>query len=114
MKNKHKAFRNINILLKNSDKLLPLYNNKHHKSIINKKNIIVDNNTGSSLDCLIDLVKYIYNSDSNGHKYWKSTLIIEYTSGTIRITYFISLLELIKKIVDDLGWILNISIELSG
>ena len=60
------------------------------------------------------MVKYIYNSDSNGNKYWKSILIIEYTSGTIRITYFISLLELIKKIVDDLGWTLNISIELSG
>ena len=108
-----KAARESIVLLKNSDNILPLDNNKHQTSRKINKISVIGNNTESSLKCLTDLGGCIVNNDENGNRYWEGTMVMGYGSGTTKFTYFVSPIEAIKEKVNDLGWTLTTSTSLT-
>ena len=66
-----KAARESIVLLKNSDNILPLDNNKHQTSRKINKISVIGNNAESSLKCLTDLGGRIVNNNENGNRYWE-------------------------------------------
>ena len=107
-----KAARDSIVLLKNSDNVLPLDNNKIQTSRTIKKIAVIGNNAESSLDCLKDMsAGCTYNNEEN--KYWKGVMVMGYGSGATDFTYLISPLEAIKEKVEDLGWTLTTSTSLT-
>ena len=107
-----KAARDSIVLLKNSDNILPLDNNKHQTSRTIKKIAVIGNNAESSLDCLSDMSAGCDVGDRN--KYWKGVMVMGFGSGATDFTYLISPIEAIKEKVEDLGWTLSTSTGLTG
>ena len=106
------AARDSIVLLKNSDNILPLDNNKHQTSRTIKKIAVIGNNAESSLDCLSDMSAGC--DVGNRNKYWKGVMVMGFGSGATDFTYLISPIEAIKEKVEDLGWTLSTSTGLTG
>ena len=108
-----KAVRDSIVLLKNKDNVLPLSNNKYYPSRTIKKIAVIGNNAESSLDCLNDMsAGCSYNNEDN--KYWKGVMVMGYGSGATDFTYLVSPIDAIKEKVNDLGWTLSTSTELTS